>query len=73
MDFVTTAGIGRAMTEPDLRAIFTEIGCIMEDASLIALLWQANDGLAPADRVAQLRKAHDRIGVLLDAIETNVR
>ena len=45
----------------------------MEDASLIALLWQANDGLAPADRVAQLRKAHDRIGVLLDAIETNVR
>ena len=37
MDFKATASIGWVMTEPDVRAMFTEIGCIMEDASLIAL------------------------------------
>ena len=61
------------MDEPELRKLFTEIGCIMEDASVIALVWSRNDTRSISDRVAELCSAYSRIGALLDKIEANVR
>lgn len=64
---------GHVMNEQDLRRIFTEIGCIMEDCSVTALIWKRNDPYSVMDRVAKLRDAYNKIGELLDTVEANVR
>ena len=53
----------------EVRKLFTEIGCIMEDASLVALVWKDGDGLDPRTRLQILLDAHTEIGVLLAQIE----
>ncbi len=48
IDFVRKPSVLGCMaksTNDDIRKLFTEIGCIMEDASLIALVWGADDEL----------------------------
>lgn len=52
-------------TDDDVRELYTEIGCIMEDASLIALLWRAEDGLDVAARYREMSNAHAKIGEFL--------
>lgn len=53
----------------EVRKLFTEIGCIMEDASVIALMWRDGDGLDPGARLHSLSDAHAAIGDLLVQIE----
>jgi hypothetical protein len=60
------------MDENAVRAHFTEIGCVMEDANVIALMWQANDGLSLADRLSFLQQANRKITNLLNLIANEV-
>ena len=53
----------------EVSKLFTEIGCIMEDASVVALLWRDADGLDPRARLHSLSDAHTEIGVVLALIE----
>ena len=53
----------------EVRKLFTEIGCIMEDASVVALLWRDGNGLDPRARLHSLSDAHAAIGDLLAEIE----
>jgi hypothetical protein len=53
----------------EVRKLFTEIGSIMEDASIIALLWSDTDGLSLRWRLQSLSDAHAKIGNLLARIE----
>lgn len=61
------------MDEQELRRLFTEIGCIMEDASVTAVVWRRDDSRSISDRAAELSDAYSKIGALLDQIEANVR
>ena len=61
------------MNEQELRELFTKIGCIMEDASVIALIWTHDDLRLISERAKELRGAYDEIGTLIDVIEANVR
>ncbi len=73
LDFGDVRSIGHAMDERKLRGLFTELGCIMEDASVTALVWQRDDARSRSDRAAELRGAYNKIGALLDTIDANVR
>ena len=53
----------------EIRKLFTEIGCIMEDANLVALQWRDADGLDPRARLQRLSDAHAAIGDLFAQIE----
>ena len=53
----------------DLRRLCTEIGCIMEDASLAALVWDPGDRLGVQARIKKLSDTHSEIGILLSQIE----
>jgi hypothetical protein len=48
------------------REICNEIGCIMEEASVVALVWVEGDGLSLEHRLEVLRDAHTKIGTLLN-------
>ena len=56
-------------SDDDVRALFTQIGCVMEDASVVALIWDAADALTAQDRLEQLTQAHRQISELLHNIE----
>lgn len=56
----------------DIRAVFTEVGCIMEDASIIALIWDRANPMPTQDRYQQLLEAHGRIGVALSTIKSAI-
>ena len=56
----------------EVRKLFTEIGCIMEDASVVALMWRDGDGLDPRARLHSLSDAHAAIGDVLAQIERAV-
>lgn len=62
-----------SMNEQELRELFTGIGCIMEDVGVTALVWKHDDKRPEPNRAAELRRAHDEIGTILDKIEANVR
>lgn len=49
-----------------IREICTQIGTIMEDASVVALVWRIDDSFSDTDRLQQLRDAHTEIGRLLE-------
>jgi hypothetical protein len=53
----------------EIRELFTEVGCIMEDASLVALIWRDADGLDPRARLKSLADAHAQIGNLIARID----
>ena len=72
VEFSVVLSIGHAMDERELRRLFTEIGCIMEDASLIALVWGADDGLDIRSRYQKLLDAHTKIGKLLSRIDSPI-
>lgn len=55
-----------------VRALFTQIGCFMEDASVVALIWDAADALTPKDRLERLTQAHHQIGETLQHIKLNL-
>lgn len=53
----------------EVRKLFTEIGCIMEDAGLVALIWRDGDDIDLRARLQSLLDAHTEIGHLLAQIE----
>ena len=53
----------------EVRKLFTEIGCIMEDASIIALILRDGDGFDMPVRLKSISNAHAEIGDLLAQIE----
>lgn len=72
MDFVRSPSIGHTMDERELRGLFTEIGCIMEDASTVALVWHRDDARSKSTRAIELRDAYNKIGTLLDVIDARI-
>ncbi len=72
IDFSGVSSIRRRMVNPandEIRKLFTQIGCIMEDASIVALIWSDGDGLGVRARLESLSDAHAEIGDLLAQIE----
>lgn len=66
MDLRSLVGTGQFMDEQQIRSLITEVGCIMEDASITALIWKSCDGLSIQARVEHLGAANQKIEVLLD-------
>lgn len=60
------------MDDPDIRELFTQIGCLMEDASVVALLWADETDLSPNARLTLLREANDAVKNLIEKIEASV-
>ena len=56
-------------TENHIRQICTEIGIIMEDASVVALIWPKDGNAGMSDRLKSLRDAHLQIATLLKQAE----
>ncbi|OYZ87643.1 MAG: hypothetical protein B7Y00_05185 [Sphingomonadales bacterium 17-56-6] len=72
IDFDDKSSIRHRMAKSandEVRKLFTEIGCIMEDASLVALMWRDGDGLNPRALLQSLSDAHAEIGDLLARID----
>ena len=72
IDFSAKSSICRCMAklaDDEIRKLFTEIGCIMEDASLVALMWRDADGIDLRARLQGLSDAHMEIGNLLARID----
>ena len=57
----------------DVRAQFTKIGCIMEDASVTALIWDAVSSLTVDDRYQRLLDAHRHIQTALKKIKSAIQ
>lgn len=55
-------------TKDHIRKLCTEIGSIMEDASVVALVWNDSDHLTTAARVKRLHQAHAEIERLLNDV-----
>ena len=60
------------MDENAIREHLTEIGRVMEDASVIALIWRIDDGLSLVDWLSVLLKANRKIANLLNLIADQV-
>lgn len=58
--------------DQDIRQLFTEIGCIMEDASVVALVWSAESDMDVTRRLHALQDAHRQTGELLARIEQSL-
>lgn len=56
----------------DVRAHFTNIGCIMEDASAVALIWDAGNPITLPDRYRRVAAAHNQIGIALEKIKAAI-
>lgn len=72
IDFSDKSSILKCMAKPandEVRKLFTEIGCIMEDASIGALVWRDGEGLDLRARLQSLSDAHAGIDDLLAQIE----
>ena len=54
----------------DVRALFTQVGCIMEDASVVALIWDPKDAVAVEERFERLSQANQQIEEALQKIKT---
>lgn len=52
-------------TQDRIRTICTQIGTIMEDASVVALVWDTQSGLSVAARLQLLDNAHADVSRLL--------
>ena len=55
--------------ENQIRPICTEIGIIMEDASIVALIWRKDADISIPERLQLLRSTHLQIGTLLKQAE----
>ena len=76
MDFDADASICWLMdenSEGQIRTLFMQIGILMEDTSMIALIWRDSDRLTTGDRLARVRAANENIGVLVSQIEAILR
>lgn len=76
MDFGDLSALGVDMdkaTHDRIREICTQIGTIMEDTSVVALVWQIDDDISSTERLLQLRNAHTEIGRLLDKANNLLR
>lgn len=57
-------------SDDSVRALFTHIGCIMEDASAVALIWNVLEALTIEDRCERLCQANRQISEALENIVT---
>lgn len=72
IDFGDKSSIHRCMAKPahdDVRKLFTEIGSVMEVASVVALIWRDGDGLDVSARLQSLLDTQVEIGDLLARID----
>jgi len=56
-------------SEARIRQICTEIGVIMEDISVVALIWAKDGDVSIAERLQLLRDAYLQIGTLIKQAE----
>lgn len=76
IDFCRCPSIRRGMAndkDNEVRRLFTEIGCIMEDASLSALVLGDRNDLDVKARYRQISDVHTKIGELLSQIVRAIR
>jgi hypothetical protein len=57
-------------TDDKARVHFTHIGCIMEDASVVALIWDPADNTTLQSRYERLLETHRQIEEALQQIAT---
>ena len=57
-------------SDNDVRALFTQIGCILEDASVVALIWERTDAMTIEDRYQRLMLANRQISEALANIKS---
>ena len=55
--------------DDNVRALFTQVGCIMEDASTTALIWHRAAAVTVDDRYQQLLLASRQIDAALKNIK----
>jgi hypothetical protein len=60
-------------TEAHIRELCTRIGCVMEDVSVIALIWSKDDGLSIEARLQELHNAQLTIATLVDEAQSLLR
>jgi hypothetical protein len=53
-----------------VKGLFTEVGCILEDVSVVALIWDDANPMSAGDRYQALLTAKHEIGAALKSIET---
>ena len=73
MDLPTKVSMSPGMDEQahdNVRALFKHIGCMMEDASAVALIWNFGDALSIHDRHEQSGQANRQISEALGNIKT---
>jgi hypothetical protein len=58
--------------DEEVRTHFTDIGCIMEDGSSVALIWDASDLISLPDRYERLVAAYNQIGAALEKIKAAI-
>lgn len=59
-------------TNDGIRKLFTEIGCIMEEACLRALVRSADEEMDITARYRTLADAHEKTGELLTRIDSKI-
>lgn len=57
-------------SDNEVRALFADIGCLMEDASVVALIWDPADAMTVKLRYERLSEAHGQIEEALRQIAT---
>jgi hypothetical protein len=60
-------------SDDHVRSLFTEIGCVMEDVSVIALIWENDDPLTIEGRYQHLLNAHHKIDAALEQIKAAIQ
>jgi len=71
MDLLVNSSLRAFMddeTKSRIQKLCAEIGSIMEDASVVAVVWKVDDGLSTKMRVGRLVSAHSEIGKLLSEV-----
>ena len=54
----------------NVRELFAHVGCMMEDASAVALIWNVGEALTVDDRYEPLCQANHQISEALASIKT---
>ena len=73
MDLPPQVSMCRVMDErldDNVRTLFTQIGCIMEDVSVVALIWERADAMTIDDRYQRLLLANYQITEALASIKS---
>lgn len=61
------------ISDDQIRTLFMQIGIIMEDTGMVALIWRDSDRLTTGDRLTRVTAANESIGALVSELEAIIR